>query len=95
MKRADEDFGWAQYALGMRYLTGNGVPQDDAQGRKWLEKSAKNGESRAVKELAKLEKEKGEPGESVGSTESHKDKGDAKPEEKSAPTSKSGDAGKK
>src|SRR5688572_22898242 len=56
-KRADQDYGWAQYALGVRHLTGKGVEKDLEQARKWLEKAAKNGESQAVKKLAELKKE--------------------------------------
>ncbi len=56
-KRADQDYGWAQYALGMRFLTGKGVEKDAEQARKWLEKAAKNGETQAVKKLAELDKE--------------------------------------
>ncbi len=69
LRRAEEDFGWAQYALGMRYLKGNGVNQNAAQGRKWLEKAAKNGESRAAKELIRLDKEGSEPTDAVTSPE--------------------------
>ena len=54
-KRAEEDFGWAQYALGVRYLTGDRVEMNLEQARKWLEKAAKNGERQAVKKLAELD----------------------------------------
>lgn len=60
-KRAEEDYGWAQYALGVRYLEGNGVEKDPVQARKWLEKAAKNGEGQARKKLAELDSLKTEP----------------------------------
>jgi TPR repeat protein len=56
-QRANQDYGWAQYALGVRYMTGKGIDKDPDQARKWLEKAAKNGESQAVKKLAELNKE--------------------------------------
>lgn len=45
----------AQYDLGMRYLRGNGVEQDDAQAAEWLKLAAQNGNGRAKKELAALQ----------------------------------------
>lgn len=93
MKRADEDFGWAQYALGMRYLKGNGVDQNAAQGRKWLEKAAKNGESRATRELTKLDKERNEPADAIALPETKP--GKASTATDNSATSKSGEAGKK
>jgi len=59
-QRADQDYGWAQYALGVRYMTGKGVEKDLDQAQKWLEKAAKNGETQATKKLAELDKEKRE-----------------------------------
>jgi TPR repeat protein len=59
-QRAEKDYGWAQYALGVRYLTGKGVEKDAELARQWLEKAAKNGESQAVKKLAELDKQQGE-----------------------------------
>lgn len=56
-KRAEDDYGWAQYALGVRYITGKGVEKDPAQARKWLEKAAKNGETQAVKKLEELDRD--------------------------------------
>lgn len=44
----------AQYALGMRYLKGDGVPRDEATGRTWLEKAAKQGNPDAALQLAKI-----------------------------------------
>lgn len=46
----------AQYDLGMRYLKGDGVEQDDAQALNWLSLSAKNGNSRAKKQVDDLQK---------------------------------------
>jgi TPR repeat protein len=44
----------AQYALGILYLHGQGVPQDVADGVKWLCQSADSGNSRAQIDLAVL-----------------------------------------
>lgn len=44
----------SQYDLGMRYLKGDGLEQDLKQARHWLELSAKNGYSRAKKQLAHM-----------------------------------------
>lgn len=57
-QRAEQGTGWAQFALGMRYLSGKGVEKDPEQGRAWIEKAAKNGEEQAVKKLAELDKQK-------------------------------------
>jgi TPR repeat protein len=47
MERAEKGSENAQYALGMRYLKGDGVPQDDAIAKSWLEKSAAQGNAQA------------------------------------------------
>ena len=39
-KRAAEGFAQAQYDLGIRYLTGDGVGKDEAEGRKWIQLAA-------------------------------------------------------
>jgi TPR repeat protein len=60
-RRAEEGSATAQYDLGMRYLKGDGVEQNEAKGRELLEASAKNGFNPAAKkleELAKLEPKK-------------------------------------
>ena len=62
-QRAEQDYGWAQYALGVRYMTGKGVEKDPEQARKWLEKAKKNGESQAEKKLAELSKEQSDNAE--------------------------------
>jgi TPR repeat protein len=51
---ADKGSAWAQYALGLRHLTGDGVEKDEAAARQWLESAAKNGDSRAKKKLEEL-----------------------------------------
>ena len=45
----------SQYDLGMRYLKGDGVEQDDKQALEWLKLAAQNGNGRAKKELSALE----------------------------------------
>ena len=57
-KNAEKGAAWAQYALGMRHLTGDGVEQDEAAARKWLEAAAKNDDSRAKKKLEELNEKK-------------------------------------
>jgi len=54
-EQAEKGRPWSQYALGMRYLNGDGVPADPKVGRQWLEKSAAQGESEAVKKLKELD----------------------------------------
>jgi TPR repeat protein len=53
-KRAEQGSPSAQYDLGVRYLYGDGVDQDYAQGKKLLEDSAKNGNKQAVAKLQEL-----------------------------------------
>ncbi len=53
-KRAEAGSDNAQYELGLRYLNGNGVPQDDKLAREWLGKSAKSGHQLAAKKLKEL-----------------------------------------
>lgn len=59
-KRAEEGSDSAQFDLALRYLTGNGVEKNDATGMKWLEASAKGGNSQATKKLAELKKKEKE-----------------------------------
>ena len=54
-EQAEKGRPWSQFALGMRYLNGDGVPADPKVGRQWLEKSAAQGESEAVKKLKELD----------------------------------------
>lgn len=51
MDRAEKGSDPAQFALGMRYLEGKGVPKDLKKARKWLEASAKQGNAEAKKAL--------------------------------------------
>lgn len=53
-KRAEEGSPTAQYDLGMRYLTGDGVDKDVDAAQKWLKAAAKNGNKDAEKKLAEL-----------------------------------------
>ena len=55
---AEKGSAWAQYSLGSRYLTGDGVEKDEAAARKWLEAAAKNDDSRAKKKLEALNEKK-------------------------------------
>jgi TPR repeat protein len=48
----------SQYAMGLRYLTGNGVEQSDALARQWLEKASTGGNLRARAKLRELDAEK-------------------------------------
>lgn len=59
----------SQYDLGMRYVKGDGVEQDDKQALEWLKLSAKRGNSRAKKELAALEKRLAEKGKDAPEAE--------------------------
>ncbi len=54
MKRAEGGSAQAQYDLGLRYLSGDGVGKDDAKAREWLEKSAEGGNSEAKRKLESL-----------------------------------------
>lgn len=56
-KRAEGGSAMAQYDLGMRYLTGDGVEKDAETGRKWIEASAKQRHSKALRKLEELKKE--------------------------------------
>jgi len=57
-KNAEKGSPWAQYSLGLRHLTGDGVEKDEAAARKWLEAAAKNDDSRAKKKLEELNEKK-------------------------------------
>lgn len=54
-KRALEGFESAQYLMGIRYLTGDGVVQDIPTARKWLSKAAEAGHAEAGKKLRELD----------------------------------------
>jgi TPR repeat protein len=53
-QRAEAGSDNAQYELGIRFLTGNGVEKDEKLGREWLARSAKSGNPKAVKKLEEL-----------------------------------------
>ncbi|MDX1951133.1 MAG: hypothetical protein SFY81_03050 [Verrucomicrobiota bacterium] len=55
IKRAEEGSSRAQYALGLRYLTGDGVEKNELTARSYLKQAAENGETLAVKKLAELD----------------------------------------
>ena len=42
-KAAENGNAASQFSLGMFYLQGSGVPKDEAEGVKWLRKSAEQG----------------------------------------------------
>lgn len=48
----------AQYDLGMRYLNGDGLEENAEEGRKWIEKAAKQEYTLAVKKLEELNRAK-------------------------------------
>jgi|GEM_PF-1821451 len=48
---AAKGFPEAQYALGIRYLTGNGVPKDQAKGEELVNRAYKNGSLRAREKI--------------------------------------------
>lgn len=56
-KRAEAGSAIAQYDLGLRHLSGDGVEQDAKLGRALLEKSARQGNKQAAKKLAALPEE--------------------------------------
>lgn len=60
-KRAEDGSTTAQYDLGMRYLTGDGVEKDPETARRWLEAAAKAGHSQAAKKLEELGKKEPAP----------------------------------
>ncbi|MEP6663444.1 MAG: hypothetical protein ABJC04_07235 [Verrucomicrobiota bacterium] len=55
-QRANAGAPTAQYDLGMRYLTGDGVEKNLDLAKKWLNASATNGNSQAAKKLDELKK---------------------------------------
>jgi len=57
-KRAAEGSPSAQYELGLRYLNGDGLEKNEAEGRKWIEQSAKNDHTQAKKKLEELDRKK-------------------------------------
>lgn len=59
-QRAQSGSDNAQYELGVRYLTGKGVEQNDAEAKKWLQKAAAQGHSQAKRKLEELNKKAAE-----------------------------------
>jgi Sel1 repeat len=53
-QRSEEGFPSAQYELGLRYFTGDGVPIDEPTARKWLRLAADGGSTQAQQKLEKL-----------------------------------------
>ena len=53
-KNAADGLPSAQFDLGMRFLTGNGVEKNPATARKWLAAAAKQGHSEAARKLETL-----------------------------------------
>jgi TPR repeat protein len=60
-KRAEAGSTSAQYDLGMRHLTGDGVEKNLAEARKWFTAAAKQDHLWSKKKLAELEAEYGPP----------------------------------
>jgi TPR repeat protein len=58
--RAEAGSDNAQYEMGMRYLTGKGVEQDETQAKAWFEKAAKQGNTLATKKLEEINKGSGD-----------------------------------
>jgi hypothetical protein len=54
LKYAEQDALSYQYKLGIRFLNGDGVPQDKKFAKEWLERAAGNGNSDAKKALSAL-----------------------------------------
>jgi TPR repeat protein len=54
-EQAEKGSAVSQFDLGMRYLKGDGVEQDEKLGREWIEKSAKQGNEDAAKKLKELD----------------------------------------
>jgi TPR repeat protein len=59
-KKAEEGVSYAQYDLGMRYLTGNGVEKNYEVGKKWITAASTNGYASATKKLEELKKQEKE-----------------------------------
>ena len=51
---ADQGDASAQFGLGLMYVTGRGVPQDDAQGAAWYRKAAEQGDATAQLDLGSM-----------------------------------------
>ncbi len=56
LQEATNGAAHAQCSIGLRYLRGDGLPQDKTLARVWLQKSADQGNSEAISGLQKLPK---------------------------------------
>ena len=54
-KKAEEGVDYAQYDLGIRYLTGDGVEKDPKVAEQWLKKAAAQGHADAKKKLEEIQ----------------------------------------
>jgi hypothetical protein len=54
LKQADAGFAPAQYVIGVRYLTGTGLPADKQKGKKYLELAGVQGHAKAKERLQEL-----------------------------------------
>lgn len=84
-ERAEAGSESCQLALGVRYMTGDGVERDLALSRKWLEASAKQGNDQAPKRLEELKKLEAE---AKKTGETNKSPVDLKKGDKPAPAAK-------
>lgn len=60
-KRAEQGSSSAQFDLGLRYLTGDGVEQNLAQAKRWLQAAATNGNRQAIKKLEEIQALQAQP----------------------------------
>jgi TPR repeat protein len=54
-KAAEQDYGEAQYLMGVAFEYGEGVAQDIDEAKKWYEKAVSNGSGNASGSLYRLE----------------------------------------
>jgi len=54
MKQAEKGVPESEYAMGMRYLTGNGVPRNEEMGRELIHSAAKHGSLRALDKMYEI-----------------------------------------
>lgn len=54
MRNAEKGVPESEYAMGIRYLTGNGVRQDEAMGRELIQSAAKHGSLRAREKMFEI-----------------------------------------
>jgi len=80
--RAEAGSETAQYDLGVRYLKGDGVTKDFVLARKWLEASAKQGNTAAAKKLEELKALESKPDAGKGGAERVAPQGSGAPSDK-------------